>query len=75
MHTLVQVSFRVRLHRVRVGGPPHSSRQEFLCSIRSVPHRIGEEKHPTCTVNLPILDKVHFAPLAHQYFQTKYWIF
>jgi len=43
-----------------VGGPPHSSRQELLCSSGNIPKRIGEEKHEKTTVNLPNFDDASF---------------
>ena len=47
---------------VVIGGPPHFSRQEFLCSSRNIPKRIGKEKHEKTTVDLPIFDQASFCP-------------
>ena len=47
-----------------IGGPPHSSRQEFLCSSGNIPKRIGEEKHEKTTVDLPIFDEASFRPAS-----------
>ena len=47
-----------------LGGVPHSSRQEFLCSSGNIPKRIGEEKHEKTTVDLPIFDQASFRPAS-----------
>ena len=47
-----------------LGGPPHSSRQEFLCLSGNIPKRIGEEKHEKTTVNLPNFNDASFCPAS-----------
>ncbi len=48
-----------------IGGPPHSSCQEFLCSSSgNIPKRIGEEKHKKTTVDLPIFNDASFCPAS-----------
>ena len=49
---------------ILIGGPPHSSRQEFLCSSRYIPKRIGKEKHKKTTVNLPNFNNASFFPAS-----------
>ena len=49
---------------IRIGGSPHFSCQEFLCSSGIIPHRIGEEKHEKTTVDLPIFDHASFRPAS-----------
>ena len=49
---------------MQLGGPPHSSRQEFLCLSGNIPKRIGKEKHEKTTVDLPIFDNASFCPAS-----------
>jgi hypothetical protein len=53
---------------LKVGGPPHSSCQEFLCSSGNKPKRIGKEKHKKTTVDLTNFDDASFFPASSPIF-------
>jgi hypothetical protein len=56
------------LEDLLIGGPPHSSRQEFLCSSGNLPKRIGKEKHKITTIDPPIFDHASILPTSPQIF-------